>query len=155
MSTDENKFLRVDWASDQPEPSDDDDEHGMPLRPPRGPGLSAADLDLLTLAARAIGARAEAVDGEQWMILHFADGTEAHGWNSLLLSGDALELAVRLRISITIDSLDICASWAAIGLQPMVDGVADLYEEVGEDALAATRRAVTRAAAEIGKQRSS
>lgn len=150
MSADENQFKRVQWDGDEPYESDDDGPDGMPLRP-QGHGLSADDLELLVLAARALGGTVETVEGEQWVVLHFADGTVSHGWNPLRHSDDALALAVRLRISLTIDSLDICASWAAIGLHPMADGVADLYEEVGDDALAATRRAVTRAAAEIGR----
>jgi hypothetical protein len=149
--TDENQFKRVEWTDDGYLPSDDDGPDGMPLMPPRGPGLSDADLELLTLAARALGATVETVEGEQWVALRFADGKIEHGWNPLRHSDDALALAVRLRISITIDSLDICTSWAGIGMPPMADGIADMYEEVGDDALAATRRAITRAAAEIGK----
>lgn len=131
-------------------PDDEDTVDELPARPRKS--IPAADLELLQLAARALGAvRVEIVEGEQWVNLHFEDGSTVFGWNPLRHSDDTLALAVRLRISITIDSLDICASWAAIGPHPMADGVADVYQEVGGDALAATRRAVTRAAAEIGK----
>jgi hypothetical protein len=63
--TDENKFQRVDWSSDGWQPSNDADADGLPVRPPHGPGLSGADLEQLTLAARAIDAvQVETVNGE-------------------------------------------------------------------------------------------
>ena len=96
MSADGNEFRPVTWDGDQFHLSDDDDANGTPLQPPRGPGLSAADLELLTLAAKAIGARAEAVEGEQWVVLHFAGGSTVFGWNPLLHSGDTFDLAVAL-----------------------------------------------------------
>lgn len=96
MSMDDNAFKRVNWNSDGQQLSDDD-EHGMPLQPPHGPGLSTDDLELLTLAARAIGAvQVEHVDGEQWVNLHFADGSVVYGWNPKRHSDDALDLSVRL-----------------------------------------------------------
>ena len=136
MSMEENTFKRVDWSGDQWEPSDDDDDAGMPLRP-RGAGRSDADLELLTLAARALGARVEVVEGEWWVNLHFADGQVVYGWNSLMISGDAFELAVRLRL-----------------LDEHPDFTYKLAEEQGRegvDDIEAARRAVTRAAAELGK----
>lgn len=138
MSTDENTFRRVDWTGDQPQPSDDDDEYGMPVQPPRGPGLSDADLDLLTLAARAIGAvRVEAVEGESWVNLHFADGSTAWNWNSLLHSDDMLNLSALLRIDI---------AWVGDSVV-FADG--NWSEPTNADPATAARRAVTRAAAEI------
>ena len=144
MSTDDNTFKRVQWDGDEPLPSDDDGPDGMPLQPPRGPGLSAADLELLTLAGRALGAvRVEIIDGESWVNLHFADGSTMWNWNSLLHCDDAFVLAARLRIDTDwTDDTRILADYTC-------------SEPVGDDATAAARRAVTRAAAEIEKQRSS
>jgi hypothetical protein len=144
MINDDNPFRRVDWSGDQPLPSDDDDEHGMPLQP-RGPGLSAADLELLTLAARALGARAEAVEGEQWMILHFADGTEAHGWNPLLFRGDTFELACDCFVALSYGGDFVTAD----GPQRPATELFDRQDK--ESRRAAAARAIVRAAAEIGK----
>lgn len=147
MSTDENTFRRVDWAGNQPQPSDDDDEYGMPLQPPRGPGLPDADLELLTLAARAIGAEIQAIEGEQWVALHFADGRVEHGWNPLRHSDDAFTLAVKLGMD-----LEIRVDHDQSMIHAMAhDGVdwRGAHERRGDDPAAATRRAITRAAAEI------
>lgn len=147
MSTDDNQFQRVRWDSDDWQPSDDD-ENGLPAQPPRGPGLSDADLELLTLAARAIGAvRIEPAEGEQWVHLYFADGSHMYSWNPLLHSDDAFELAVKLGMALNINTY-------VKDPQTNVNGptFASEFHECS-DALTATRRAVTRAAAEVGKQR--
>lgn len=142
MSTDENTFKRVEWQDGQWEPSDDDDTDGLPVGP-RGAGIPEADLELLELAARAIGAvRVEVVEGESWVNLHLADGSVVYGWNPLLHGDDTFNLATDTRMQITqrVDEV-------RIGHR----SIQALYEPVGEDRRTATRRAVTRAAAEIGK----
>jgi hypothetical protein len=170
MNTDDNPFRKGEWRNGQfyPyksqadlgsskadlvrrqelacgwQPSDDDDKHGVPVQPSRGPGIPAADLELLTLAARAIGAvRVETVDGENWLVLHFADGTVVHGWNSMQFSGDAFEMLVRLQMHVEAydDSVEVFF------------GEGGHVEEgfTGTDPYAATRLAATRAAAEIRK----
>lgn len=142
MSTDENTFRRVDWTGDQPQPSDDDDEYGMPLQPPRGPGLSADDLELLTHAARAIGAvRVDVIEGENWVNLQFADGSMAFAWNPLMHSDDMLNLSALLRIDI---------AWVGDSVV-FADG--HLSEPTNADPATAARRAVTRAAAEIWRSK--
>jgi hypothetical protein len=117
--------------------------------PPRGPGLSAADMELLTLAARAIGARAEAVEGENWMSLYFDDGSHVWSWNPLLHSDDAFNLAIDLGFQVFPVARTMSGQACAAVASPVG---ARLAEEVSTlDARAATRRAVTRAAAEIGR----
>lgn len=103
--------------------------------------IPAADLVLLEQAARAIGAvRVEVVDGEGYVNLHFIDGAVMHAWNPLEFSGDAFDLAVRLRLEVYIHEHDTRA----------VSGdLASAIEQHGEDAGAATRRAITRVAGEI------
>lgn len=64
-------------------------------------------------------------------------GAEPHTWNPLTDDGDALRLAVKLRITPHIDG-------------NMTD-CADCTEAHLDDPYAATRRAIVRAAAEIGK----
>jgi hypothetical protein len=145
MSTDENTFKKVEWTGDQWDPSDDDDTDGLPLRP-HGAGIAEADLELLTLAARAIGAvQVEVVEGEAWVNLHFDNGPPVYSWNPLLHGDDTFNLATDTHMQITqrVDEV-------RIGHRSLPA----LYEPVGEDRRSATRRAVTRAAAEIGKQRS-
>ena len=46
--------------------------------------------------------RVEVVDGECYVNLHIADGVMVQSWNLLKFSGDALDLAVQLRIEIFI-----------------------------------------------------
>lgn len=143
MTTHESTFRRVDWSEDGWQPNDDDD--GMPLRPPRGPGIPAADLELLTLAARALGAlRVEEIEGEQWVNLHFADRPTAFGWNPVLHGDDTFNLAADLDI----DVLQSTTYREAQAVGPMQRVITEPW---GDDKRAATRRAVTRAAAEIAK----
>lgn len=116
-----------------------DDLDELPA-PPRKE-IPAADRELLELAARAIGAQFEEVDGEGYGNLHFEDGSTVYSWNSLQFSGDALELAVQLRLEIRPDADKVTAAGNGV------------WEEVqaGGDRLSATRLAIVRAAAEIGK----
>jgi hypothetical protein len=103
--------------------------------------IPEADLALLERAARAIGAvRVQVVDGEGFVNLHFADGSIVHSWNPLMFSGDALDLAVRLRLEIYIHEQDTSAMTADLKLA---------NEQHCDDAGAATRRAITRVAGEI------
>jgi len=128
-----------------------DDLDELPA-PPRK-NIPEGDRQLLELAGRALGAiRFEEVDGEGYATLHFADGSTAHGWNPLQFGDDAFELAVKLE-------LDVLTAGARIGNE-IAAMVQDGYSKVCEveahssDPSAATRRAIVRAAAEIGKQRS-
>jgi hypothetical protein len=103
--------------------------------------ISEPNLVLLDQAARAIGAmRVEVVDGEGYVNLHFADGSILHSWNPLMFSGDAFDLAVRLRLEIYIHEQDTTAMTADLRLA---------NEPHGDDAGAATRRAITRVAGDI------
>lgn len=146
-----NQFKRVQWSDDGQLPSDDDDENGLPVQPPRGPGLSAAHLELLTLAARALGAvQVEPVQGEQWVNLHMADGSVIYAWNSLMHSDDMLALSVNQGIVIRPFPNHHQGSQVVASVLPYVE-VREYAADSGHDLVAATRRAVTRAAAEIGK----
>jgi hypothetical protein len=65
-------------------------------------------------------------------------------WNPLKDDGDALRLAVQLGLLVNIDSgevVEVCVAYPQI----------DVSERFGADKYAATRRAITRAAAEIGR----
>jgi hypothetical protein len=67
-------------------------------------------------------------------------------WNPLTDDGDALRLAVKLRI-------EICYPYMLPQGIEAVRASTDTYEAIGDDPYAATRRAIVRAAAEIGKQK--
>jgi len=100
--------------------------------------ISESDFVLLERAARAIGAvRVEVVDGEGYVNLHFTDGSVVHSWNPLVFSDDALNLVVRCRLQVYVQEqatlvMNADLEWAS--------------EHHGDDASAATRRAITRAA---------
>lgn len=108
--------------------------------------MNKGDRELLELASKAAGQR---IDG------FTSDGTPYWGgphdsvvaWNPLTDDGDALRLAVKLRIDV---------KWH-FGLNDSVfAGVAykettQVRERLNVDDFAATRRAIVRAAAEIGK----
>lgn len=122
-----------------------DDLDELPPRPRKS--IPAADRELLELAARAIGAvRVDDVEGEEWLILHFADGTVTHGWNPLLFYGDTFELQVRLRLQVTPGTYlnDTATAYAPDGVE------AKEHIHYQQDMLTATSRAIVRAAAEIG-----
>jgi len=126
------------------ESQDDLDE--LPPRPRKE--IPAADRELLELAARALGAvHVEDVDGEEWVNLHFADGSTVFHWNPLVHRDDTLELSVRLEMDIM---HRVVGGRRVEVLPPGGPLTQEFYEG---DGLPATCRAVTRAAAEIGKLR--
>lgn len=71
----------------------------------------------------------------------------ADWWNPLIADGDALRLAVKLRLHV--DHSRINASSVSVWI--VTDTGATSFDEDGDDPYAATRRAIVRAAAEIGK----
>ena len=104
------------------------------------------DRELLELAAKAAGIECEKTP------IGFYLSDEDRNWNPLTDDGDALRLAVKLGLSIS------AANPAFIEVAIFKDGEAHLLFRDGtmdsgwnEDPYAATRRAITRAAAEIGK----
>jgi hypothetical protein len=103
--------------------------------PPRK-DIPAADRELLELAARALGARFEEVDGEGYGNLHFEDGRVVFGWNPLLFSGDTFELAVHF----------------SMFRDPAFQYTLAVEHSRGGDSLTASKRAVVLTAAGIGKK---
>lgn len=103
------------------------------------------DRELLEAAARAAGVHLE-WDGppDQWSPM-FYEGKTYHAWNPLDDDGDALRLAVKLRIGLGDRDTTITAQRRG----GMSSG--SVYvEEFGSDLYQATRRAIVRAAAAIG-----
>ena len=102
------------------------------------------DKELLKLAAKAAGVKLEEHIGLRKD--YFANAITGEEWNPLTDDGDALRLAVKLRIGLG----DRETLVTAFHKQSMSKGA--VYVEEFGDHLAATRRAIVRAAAEIGKQ---
>lgn len=100
------------------------------------------DRELLELAAKAAGLK-EGIGGAFW--------TEDGGvFDPLTDDGDALRLAVKLGLNIYIDRWVDCETnaWKDTDMTPVVD----VTEKHHGDIYAATRRCITRAAAEIGRK---
>jgi len=95
------------------------------------------DHELLEMAAKAVGI----ADGDV-----FYDMDNDKEWNPLTDDGDALRLAVRLGLKVLID-LDE----GATRIHNVYDGLVCMHMHFDGDPEAATRRAITRAAAAIGE----
>lgn len=99
------------------------------------------DRELLELAAKAAGITGTFETGVIWYKNPFGD---CAGFNPLNDDGDALRLAVKLRLMVDAScqpALILCAGPGGIGLE----------ESARANPCAATRRAIVRAAAEIGR----
>jgi len=108
------------------------------------------DKELLELAAKAAG-----YEFSEWGSDYYSDGPygdevkhglmiEGIAWNPLTDDGDALRLAVKLEIGALISS-------NFVYIKSYYDEKPTLREPLGNDPYVATRRAIVRAAAEIGK----
>lgn len=105
-----------------------------------------SDKELLELAAKAAG---NVFNTEQGYLERedLANGLciGTRKWNPLASDGDALRLAVKLKFGILVCSGIVCVETAM--------DKADAEELLTDDPYAATRRAIVRAAAEIGKEK--
>lgn len=103
------------------------------------------DRELLELAAKAAGIEVWGASplGENYG-LRIA-GLEPANWNPLADDGDALRLAVVLKLEVSVHRNSTFCDLTHDS------GAAFTKEINGSDAFAATRRAIVRAAAEIGK----
>jgi hypothetical protein len=105
------------------------------------------DRELLEAAAKAAGLTILHWPQDDYTIVQ--DGARQYGWNPLVFDSDALRLAVTLRIDINHDrKLGIDLVYAAA---PGTLWSQASEERYGADPYAATRRAIVRAAAEIGR----
>ena len=105
------------------------------------------DRELLELAAKAYGAAQYPETGE-WEYFFERDPDddgEFKEWNPLADDGDALRLAVQLHLSVCVE---FDQTWIASHGYPTTPVC---FENHGTDPDAASRRAIVRAAAEIGK----
>ena len=113
------------------------------------------DREMLELAARAAGIKGKVINAEglgAWIPM---PGASSAVWNPLDDDGDALRLAVQLMIRVSVNRAFRLSIPGSVTVEyPDRDG---FYFALGEavtngDPYAATRRAITRAAAEIGRQ---
>ena len=96
------------------------------------------DREMLELAAKAAGYKVLDWYGERYTT---TDGDRLFPWNPLTDDGDALRLAVKLRMMVSVFGADV-----------RVDHGGKFFHEDGRPSIyAATRRAIVRAAAEIGR----
>lgn len=107
-----------------------------------------SDRELLELAAKAAGYQIDQRatfmtwrDSKCFALLNVKCGHDL--WNPLADDGDALRLAVKLELIVDTHGSHVQVSY------PFDTPLA--FEKIGDDPCAATRLAITRAAAEIGK----
>jgi hypothetical protein len=99
------------------------------------------DRELLELAAKAAGYIARS-DGEGGVCIVVAPG-RVKEWNPLFSDSDAFRLFVKLRMDVDIEYGEVATGQEFDRHQTLIDDTGDPY--------AATRRAIVRAAAEIGR----
>ena len=111
------------------------------------------DRELLELAAKAAGIEVgdylapNEIPGYEWgMVLGIKQV-----WNPLDDDGDALRLAVKLRLRVFTPTTDTDVAIASCGDLRTTGHVHKYSEDEYTEPYAATRRAITRAAAEIGR----
>lgn len=124
---------------------------------PRGEGEIMTDHEMLELAAKAAGLNYDHRYGIVFGEDDCGNATE-DGWNPLLDDGDALRLAVKLGLHVMQYPIYDEPKHSAIAKKSarlLDDTCVDMcvgIEVYGSDPYAATRRAIVRAAAEIGQQ---
>lgn len=115
------------------------------------------DRELLELAAKASGYVIESwIEIGAWVYdpcVPIPDEGEPNLfiWNPLADDGDALRLAVKLRITVGFGQFACQINCSTYDWAEDEMGV-EVYEDGREDPYAATRRAIVRAAAEIGRE---
>lgn len=108
------------------------------------------DRELLELAAKAAGLPVDigAEGGIGWFVCGFDAEGDPVWWNPLKDDGDALRLAVKLNLDVRYESYD---AGVAVIVGAAWDEAPEAVHEIFErDGPRATRRAIVRAAAEIG-----
>ena len=107
------------------------------------------DLTLMERAAKAADIAVRRGTGWQSDMLFIGDGAPngwvtGREWNPLTDDGDALRLVVKC-------NLNVCVGYGSVSACLQDDGSFHRVEEIKDDPYAATRRAIVRAAAEIGR----
>ena len=107
--------------------------------------------ELLELAAKAAGIELtwDCTDrlGEPWTVIK---GVVCAYWNPLTDDGDALRLAVKLRLDTGFEKLHTVCVWS-VPLDKWITEQCEIGNGMGKGIEGLTRRAIVRAAAEIGR----
>ena len=122
------------------------------------------DRELLELAAKAVGIKPDPKLYEEGIGVCWSgedsDGVYVQCWNPLMDDGDALRLAVKLGISLLPypvyaenERHSVIAKQRRKGDPLREANPTEVHELYGSDPYAATRRAIVRAAAEIGRNK--
>jgi hypothetical protein len=117
----------------------------------------STDRELLELAAKAADvklsefARPNELSPDGWGLVRFIGHGHVAFWNPLTDDGDALRLAVKLRIHVEWVKQMGAKDASHVQASPMGAGHLAVILTFDGDAFAATRRAITEASAEIGK----
>lgn len=107
------------------------------------------DRDLLEKAAKAAGIEAQWDCPERGMMMLTPDGIDTMTWNSLADDGDALRLAVKLRIGVKYHHNAPPEMGLPRECAVAVTDSGKWFAEVDRDEGKATRRAIVRAAATL------
>ena len=103
------------------------------------------DKELLELAAKAASLKYTTANHIDYLLISVDDGNRVVPWSPLTSDADALRLAVKLGLDIGLDpATNITSEYCNIMNE-------FLFERHGNDPYAACRRAIVRAAAEIGE----
>lgn len=108
-----------------------------------------SDRELLELAAKAAGIEGKYFESENGIHIHtgiYRPGLDYY-WNPLISDSEALRLAVDLQLCTSTGELACAASWP-----PHSAWLHEVVEKHDGDKRSAMRRAITRTAAEIGRQ---
>jgi hypothetical protein len=108
--------------------------------------MDKTDRELLQAAATAAGYSVARLSDDDSAL--FLVGVQ-QAWNPLTDDGDALRLAVKLRIDVKCFGATV-RTWVGDPVAQRV--IASIEEVCGDDPYAATRRAIVRAAAAIGEK---
>lgn len=111
------------------------------------------DRELLENAAKAMGWKEMRFDERGWLYVcvYQGDPKEWELWDPLTDDGDALRLAVKLRLRVCTPTTDSDCALASNG-DVTKYSQDDVEGELIKDLYAATRRAIVRAAAAIGEK---
>lgn len=112
----------------------------------------STDRELLENAAKAAGYGGVINFGDEIgvMVSCGPSASKFQPWNPLTDDGDALRLAVKLRIGICYHHADDNTAVSALVSVAFGHSFSESHESLGNDPAAATRRAIVRAASSIG-----
>lgn len=114
-----------------------------------------SDRELLALAAKAAGVRFDAADDRAGLWAEVHPDSCWGDWDPLADDGDALRLAVKLKLDIlfTPEEVEVIADQYAKedGGERVAPWACENWTTRKQDPYAATRRAIVRAAADIGR----